>query len=115
MTFDEYQKNISSIISKHPAEKYYRITLDRSDSYAEYSYKLDGKSVTGTIDAKAGQKLELTYKITDSAYKLSKAHNGTLIGLGSSTSTATESITVTAEMDGKRLKKTDFGIETEKQ
>ena len=115
MTFDEYQKNISSIISKHPAEKYYRITLDRSDSYAEYSYKLDGKSVTGTIDAKAGQKLELTYKITDSAYKLSKAHNSTLIGLGSSTSTATESITVTAEMDGKRLKKTDFGIETEKQ
>ena len=115
MTFGEYQKNISSIISKHPTEKYYRITLDRSDSYAEYSYKLEGKSVTGTIDAKAGQKLELTYKITDSAYKLTKSHNGTLIGIGASTSTATESVTVTAEMDGKRLKKTDFGIETEKQ
>ena len=115
LTFSEYKKNINSIISKHPAKKYNRITLDRSDSYADYSYKLDGKSVTGTIDARAGQKLELTYKITDPSYKLSKAHNGALIGIGSSYTTATESITVKAEMDGKRLKKTDFGIDTVKQ
>lgn len=115
MTFSEYKKNIDSIISKHPAAKYYRITLDRSDSYANYTYKLDEKTVSGRVNAKAGQNLELTYEITDSAFKLSKYHNGTLIGIGASNEKATESITITPEMDGKRLKKTDFGIETVKQ
>lgn len=115
MTFAENKKNINSIVSKHPAEKYYRITLDRSDSYAKYTYKLDGKTVSGTINARAGQNLELSYEITDSAYKLSKSHNGTLIGINASDVKATESITVTPEMDGKRIKKTDFDIETVKQ
>lgn len=115
MTFAEYKKNIDTIISKHPAKKYYRITLDRSDSYAKYSYKLDEKPVAGTIDAKAGQHLTLTYEITDPSYKLSTDHNGSLLGIGASYTTATESITITADMDGKRLRKTDFNIETVKQ
>lgn len=115
MTFSEYQKNIDSIISKHPAEKYCTITLDKSDSYAKYSYKLDESKASGTIKAKVGQKLELTYKITDPAYKLTKSRGGTVFGIGSTTSSATETITITPDMDKRRIKKSDFGIETEKR
>ena len=115
MNFAEYKKDIDSIISRHPAKKYYRITLDRSDSYANYSYKLDGKPVSGTIDAKDGQKLELTYEITDPSYRLTRSHDDSLFGLGSSFTTATETLKITANHDGKRLKKTDCDIETMKQ
>lgn len=114
MKFSEYQKNISTIISEHPADKYYTITLDKSDAYASYIYKLDGKEVSGMIYVKAGQKLELTYEITDPAYKLSTAHGGLVFGIGSSTTKATETITIDSNMHGKTITKTEFNIDTVK-
>lgn len=115
MPFSEYQKNISSIISKHPAKKYYTLTLDKSDPYAEYSYKLDGNKASGTIKAKEGQKLELTYKITDSAYRISHPDDGIIFRIGPSTSSVTKSITINEDMDGRVITKSNFGIETRKR
>ena len=114
MKFSDYQEDIGSIISNHKAEKYVAVTLDKSDPYAAYTYELDGKEVTGTINAKAGQKLKLTYEITDSAYKLAKKSGGTIFNLGASETKATKTITITEEMDGKTITKADFQIETVK-
>ena len=114
MKFSDYQKNVNNIITTHPAFPYYVVTLDKSDSYAKYTYKLDGKVVTGTINAKEGQKLELTYEIINPEYKLSKAAGGVVFGIGSSTSKVTETIKIDASMQGKTITKRDYNIETVK-
>ena len=113
MKFSDYQKNINTIISNHAIGQYYMVTLDKSDSYATYTYKLDGDVVSGMIYVRAGQKLELTYEITDGKHKLTESRGGLpLVGWGSSDTKATESITITAEMDGTTITRSDFGIET---
>lgn len=115
MKFSDYQKKIDTLLADHTAERYCQITLDESDSYAVYTYKLDGTEVRGTVNAKIGQKLELTYEITDSSYKLKEAAGGFLFGLGSSYTKATKEITITAEMSGRTITKADFGLKTTKE
>lgn len=114
MKYSNYKRNISSIISNHPAGRYFTITLDKSDAYASYTYKLDGEVVSGTITVKAGQKLELTYEITDSAYRLKQAHGGFIFGWGASYTKATKTITINASYEGKTVTKADFNIATVK-
>ena len=113
MKYSDYLKNVSSIISDHPAVKYYVVRLDESDPYAEYTYKLDGKEVSGTINVKDGQSLELTYEITDSSHKLKKADGGFIFGWGASYTKATETIKLSSDYDGKTITRRSFGIETE--
>lgn len=114
MKFSDYQKKIDALLADHSAERYCQITLDESDSYAVYTYRLDGAEVQGTVNAKIGQKLELTYEITDPSYKLKEADGGFLFGLGASYTKATKEITITADMSGKTITKTDFEIKTTK-
>ena len=91
------------------------MTLDSSDTFATYTYKLDGKEVSGTITVKEGQKLTLTYEITDSAYKLKEGAGGVpLVGWGKSYTKVSKDLTITPGMDGKTITKDDFGIETVK-
>ena len=113
MKYSDYPKKITSIINGHPTEKCYSITLDRSDSFASYAYELDGTKVSGTVYAREGQTLELTYIITDPGYQLTKAYGG-FIGIGASRTEAKAEIKITSEMDGKTITKADFGIETRK-
>lgn len=113
MTFSEYQKNISNIIKDHAAKKYCFIQLDASDTFADYAYKLDGNNVSGKISAKEGQKLELTYGITDSAYKLTKGYGG-FLGIGSSKTKVTKEIMITSGMDGMTVTKDNFDIQVKK-
>lgn len=85
------------------------ITLDCSDAYASYTYKLNGKVVSGKISAKAEQKLELDYKITDDTHELSEKRGG-FLGIGSSLKEQTEKIAISSDMDGKTISRKDFGI-----
>ena len=115
MKYSEFKKEIDNIIEKHPISKYCVISLDASDKYATYVYKLDGEIVSGKINAKEGQKLELTYEITDSSYQLAQASGGLpIVGWGASDTKANKSIEITSEMDGKTITKADFDIETKK-
>lgn len=109
MKYSDYLKNIADIIVKHPAAKFYTITLDANDPFATYSYNLDGEEVGGTITVKEGQKLTLIYNITDSAHKLEK--NGIPVpGWGKSYTKAKKELTITPDMDGNTITKDDFGI-----
>lgn len=112
MTYSEFVKNKDDIIEGHLAARYYTITLDSSDSFATYTYKLDGNEVSGTITVKEGQKLSLTYEITDSAYKLKEGAGGIpIVGWGKSYTKVSKDLTITSAMDGKTITKDDFGIE----
>jgi len=114
MKFSEYLKNADNILQSHPAEPYYIITLDTTDPFARYTYKLDGKEVSGTIYSKVGQKLELSYEIRESGYQLEKASGGFLFGLGASKTKAVETIVIDSTMQGKTITKSDFNIKTVK-
>lgn len=113
MKYSDYKDDIGDIIANHPAAKYYTITLDKSDAFATYKYELDGNEVSGTIKAKDGQKLELTYEITDSTHKLKEPDGGFIFGWGESYTKANETITITSALDNKTVTKLNFGIDTE--
>lgn len=109
MKYSDYLEDLSEIIAEHPAEKYLTITLDKSDSFATYTYKLDGQEKSGTITVKKGQELSLYYKITNSDYQLAEGAGG-FLGIGKSYTEVTKEIEITSEMDGKTITKDDFGI-----
>ena len=106
----EYLRTIESIIEDHPAEKYIFVTLDESDDFASYTYRLDGRSVSGTIRAREGQELSLVYVILDDEHRLKKGEGG-FLGIGKNYRKTEKELTITPEMDGKTLTKEDFGIE----
>lgn len=111
MKYSDYLKNISDIITQHPAAKYYSVTLGTADSFATYSYKLEGKAVSGKIAVKEGQKLSLTYEITDSSHKLEEGAGGVpLVGWGKSYAKVTKELAITPDIDGKTITRDDFGI-----
>ena len=109
MKYSDYLEKLSDIIKEHPAEKYLTITLDKSDAFATYTYKLDGNEVSGTIIVKKGQELSLYYKITNSEYQLAEGAGG-FLGMWESYVEVTKEIEITSEMDGKTITKSDFGI-----
>lgn len=113
MKYSDFVKKIGGIIEKHPALKIYSVTLDKSDTYAKYIYKLDGKEVSGTISVRDDQKLELTYEIVGDGYKLESKAGG-FLGIGASDKKVTKSITISASVDGKTITKSDFEIKTVK-
>lgn len=110
MKYSEYVSDINGIIEKHPIKKILEITLDKSDSYASYKYKLEGTEVSDTvIEAREGQELAIEYEIISSGYKLDKSYGG-FLKIGASNKKAQSSIKITPDMDGKTIKKEDFGI-----
>ena len=109
MKYSEYLERASEIISSHPIKKYVTMTLDASDEFAVYEYRLDGELVSGTIQAKEGQELELHYKIIDENHKL-VAKEGGFLGFGESDTEATKSFVITSNKDGKRIWRLSFGL-----
>ncbi len=112
MKYSEYLKNIGGIITDHPAKKYIQVHLDKTDTYAQYTYKLDGKEVSGALRVKEGQKLELTYEITDTDHKLKEPAGGIVFDIGSSETKAKKTIIIDNSFDGHTITKQSFGIET---
>ena len=114
MKYASYLKDIDSIVDEHDIKKYINITLDESDTYATYKYKLDSKEVSGVIRVKEGQKLELTYEITDDSHKMKEKTGGIpVLGIGASYTKVTKTISISHEYDGKTITKFTFGIEVE--
>lgn len=113
MKYSKYVKDISDLNEKHYAEKICSVKLDMSDSFAKYIYKYDGDPISGTVKVKAGEELTLEYEIIDSEYTLSEGVGG-VFGIGKSYKKVTKTITIMADMDGKSITKSDFGIEVEK-
>lgn len=107
--YSKYLSDIQSIIANHPAKKIYNVTLDKSDSFAKYTYKLNGKEVSGTVGVREGDELSLTYEITENGYKLGES-NGAL--WWKTDKSVTKKLSITSEYDGKTITKTDFGITT---
>lgn len=107
MKYSKYLTDIKDIVEKHPAQKIYSVTLDASDSYAKYTYKLDGYVVSGTIKVRDGQKLSLEYEITDGNYKLSDV-SGYLFW--KTEKKVTKELAITSDYDGKTISKSDFEI-----
>lgn len=109
MKYSEYTKSIEKIIFEHPAKKIYTITLDESDSYASYVYKLDGEEVSGEIEVREGQTLSLEYEILDDNYQLEVAEGG-FLGIGKSYTKVSKDLKITSELDNKIVTKEDFGV-----
>lgn len=109
MKYSDYLKNLESIISNHPVKKYLTITLDTSDAYATYTYKIDRKIVSGTIYVREGTEITLEYVITDSEHTLTESAGG-FLGIGASNTEVTKELTVDLSMDGTTLTRTSFGI-----
>lgn len=109
LKYSDYLNRVSDIVNSHPSKKYVAITLDKSDYYATYEYKLDGEIVSGRILAKEGQKLELTYKINDDRHSLTEKEGG-FLGFGASDKEATKTIEITRKYDGNTITKSSFGL-----
>jgi len=110
MSYSDYLKKGAEIIQNHPPHKYCRITLDASDSFATYFYTLDSVGKSGTINAKVGQELRLSYEIMEgSDHQI--AVPGGIQGIGASKTKAVKTIKITDDMDGKTITRQDFGIE----
>lgn len=113
MKYSKYVKEIGDLSEKHYAGKICSVKLDTSDSFAKYIYKYNGEPVSGTVKVKEGEELELEYEIVDSGYELSEGAGG-VCGIGKSYKKVTKRITIIADMDGKTISKSDFGIEVKK-
>lgn len=114
MKFSEYQEKIEKIIDEHPAEKYCELALTESDKYGTYAYKRDGESVSGNVQAKIGQKLEMTYTVTASGYEV-ESSGGLPFGIGKDKKKGTASVTVGADMDGSTINRDTFGMKVNKE
>lgn len=110
MKYSEYEKNITSIVESHSIEKYVELNLLEEDSFAKYSYKLAGNSVSGKVKAKLNDKLELTYEITDDTHHLTESAGG-FFGIGKTDKKISKTITITSDLDGQSIDKNNFGIE----
>ena len=75
----------------------------------KYIYKLEGKEVSGSVNAEDGQQLKLKYDVSGTDYKVKKK-----IGDSIRDESTERSITVTRDMDGKTIDRNDFNIEVTK-
>ena len=113
MKYSKLEKEISKLLKKHIAKKICLVVLDESDKYASYTYKYDGKEVSGKVSLREGEKLTLTYEIKKAGYKLSEATGG-FLGIGKSDKKITQEITISANLDGTTITRNNFGIEVKK-
>lgn len=113
MTYSKYVSDIDDRISEHPVKKICEVTLDTTDSFAKYVYKIDGKEVSGTVQIKEGEKISLEYEITDDNYSLQEGAGG-VFGIGKSYKKVSKEIVISEDYDGKTIKKDDFNIKVKK-
>ena len=119
--FSKLEQDIASILNEHQAIHFLSLTLVFSDEAGTYTYKLDGKQVTATElhNVRIGQtlKVEFTansgYNITHSWFG-AEAFAWARTGLGGN-DTISESIDITADMDGMTVNRETFGIVVERE
>ena len=88
----------------------FNVTLDRNCEYGTCSYKLDGKTVSGTTQVQEGQELTVTYKITDKNYSFADKSEGIerFIHDIFKASERTVSIPVTTDLEGTTIGADDW-------
>ncbi len=114
MKFEKWEKDQQKILAAHPIQKAIWVTLNSEDKHGLCVYKLDGETVSGKVKLEDGQKLEITYSLTDEKYEIEfDFWDFQRFSDGGRKKTA--SIKVSAELDGKTLSPADFGIELKKK
>lgn len=119
--FSKLEKEITSILDKHSPIKFISLNLVFSDETGTYTYKLDGDKVTDSplLNVRVGQKLDVVFTANE-GYSITKgnivseAWSNLRSRVGAEDS-ASESIKVTPDMDGKTVDKDTFGITVEKE
>lgn len=120
--YSKLEKNIQKILEDHPAQSFISIELVFADEGGSYRYKLDGKTITDTATDLSnlieGQTLKVEYTV-NSEYSivsnwLGNAFSDVKTKLGGH-ETASESIKITADLDGKTIDRDTFGIKLEKE
>lgn len=115
MKFSDFQKNVSKIISDHPAVQYITIIVNTQDECGTCVYSLDGKPITGnTFVARIGQKIELKFT-ANSQHRIIR--DGWIAEKWSSlwgSTSISDKIEVTADMNGRTINRANFGIQVEK-
>lgn len=101
MTYDNYIKHIDSIIKNHAIKKYISVKLSEGDEFGRCEYTLNKQSISGIYNFKDGDKVTLTYTLTDPNYQFKKW------GAGKKTSLS-ETVTIKSDMDGTELKRADY-------
>ena len=88
----------------------FTVTLDPEGNYGSCSYKLNGEEQSGTIKVREGQKLELTYKITEDGYEFAESADGIkgMIDSIIKSKERTAEIPIDAELDGKTIHPDDY-------
>lgn len=115
MKVSSYEKDINNIISSHPIKKLIKITMDANDEYGKCAYTLDGKEIEGIQNLREGDKIKLTYKITDGSHQIKRGANPIEWAKNKMSSQEEREIIVKREMDGKTVTRSDFGIEVERK
>ena len=119
--YSNLEKDILSILEAHQAIKFVSLNLVLSDEAGTYKYTLDGSKITEPVlqDARVGQKLKVEftanegYIITHSGF-VEKAISSARTRSGELDST-TESVEISADMDGTTVNRETFGIIVEKE
>ena len=108
MKYSDWEKDRQKILERHMAQKLWYVTLDTSDSYGTCVYKLDGIAVSGRVGVHEGQKLKLEYTITDSDYEITRSGVGGAWGNLTHKDKEEVNIKITADLDGKTIKRSDY-------
>lgn len=108
MKYSDWEKDRQKILDKHTAQKLWYVTLDASDSYGTCVYKLDGITVSGRVGIREGQKLKMEYTITNPDYEIARSGVGGAWGDLTHKEKEDIDIKVTAELDGKTIKRSDY-------
>lgn len=112
MKFSAVKKTLQEIEEKQLIKRFVSITLDYSNTYGSCSYSLDGKKITSfTISAREGQELGLEFTV-NGQYKIVKSEK--LLSFLEKSDVVNRKITITADMNGKTIDLSSFGILIEK-
>lgn len=109
MKYKDYDDDIDAIIEDHPVTQAVLLALDDSDDYGICVFKLDGQEVSGRVSVREGQKLELTYTLTDERYEIVRES-----GIGAFAENLlrknkiTVSIEITEDLNGKTICREDY-------
>ena len=111
MSFEDYRKDIQSIVNKHPVKKIFTVTLDGTDAYGTVEYTLDGTPVSGKINLREGQKLVMKYHVQSPGYQIERNTEG-FTGLFNKkiASKTDESVTIeiSSALDGQTVRRSDY-------
>jgi len=117
--FSKLESDISTILKDHPAIHFITLNLVFADEAGSFTYKLDGKEVSSSplFKVRVGQTLKVEYR-ADSGYMITHSWFGAnafydAFTWAGGTDSISESIKITADMDGATINRETFGIVVE--